>query len=188
MTKFRLHTNQTAPEGAAPLLDAAKKNVGMVPNLYAVMAESPQLLDAYQKVSAQFQASSLSAIERNIVWMAVNVEHECHYCVPAHTMIAKGSGVDEATIAALRAARPLPDARNEALKQFTLKVVRERGKVADRDVDAFLAAGFTQRNVLDVVLGVAQKVMSNYVNHLADTPIDAPFKAFDWSPEEKKVR
>ncbi|MFZ5617742.1 MAG: carboxymuconolactone decarboxylase family protein [Pseudomonadota bacterium] len=187
MTQFSLHTSQTAPD-AAPFLDAAKKNFGMVPNLYAVMAESPQLLDAYQKVSAQFQASSLNAVERNIVWMAVNVEHECHYCVPAHTMIAKGAGVDEPTIAALREARPLPDARNEALRQFTLKVVRERGKVADTDVDAFIAAGFTTRNVLDVVLGVSQKVMSNYVNHLAATPVDAPFKAFDWSPEEKKAQ
>ncbi|MEK7264962.1 MAG: carboxymuconolactone decarboxylase family protein [Pseudomonadota bacterium] len=186
MAKFKLHTSETAPEGAAPLFDAAKKNFGMVPNLYAVMAESPQLLEAYQKVGALFQASSLSAVERNIVWMAVNVEHECHYCVPAHTMVAMGSGVDQATIAALRQARPLPDAKNEALRQFTLKVVRERGKVTDADIDAFLAAGFTKRNLLDVILGVSQKVMSNYVNHIAETPIDAPFKAFDWSPAEKQ--
>ena len=186
MTTFKLHTSETAPEGARPLFDAAKKNFGMVPNLYAVMAESPQLLEAYQKVSALFQATSLSAVERNIVWMAVNVEHECHYCVPAHTMIAKGSGVDDATIAALREARPLPNAKNEALRQFTLAVVRERGKVSDADIDKFLAAGFTTRNVMDVILGVSQKVMSNYVNHLAETPVDAPFKAFDWSPDEKK--
>ena len=188
MTKFSLHTSETAPDGAAPLFDAAKKNFGMVPNLYAVMAESPQLLDAYQKVSALFQATSLDAVERNIVWMAVNVEHECHYCVPAHTMIAKGSGVDDATIAALREARPLPNARHEALRRFTLQIVRDRGKVSDADVEAFLAAGYSKRQVLDVILGVSQKVMSNYVNHLAQTPIDAPFKAFDWSPEEKKSR
>lgn len=186
MTSFKLHTSETAPEGAAPLFDAAKKNFGMVPNLYAVMAESPQLLEAYQKIGALFQATSLSAVERNIVWMTVNVEHECHYCVPAHTMIAMGAGVDQATLAALRQALPLPDPKNEALRQFTLKVVRERGKVADADVDAFLAAGFTRRNVMDVILGVSQKVMSNYVNHIAETPVDAPFKAFDWSPEEKK--
>ena len=62
MTKFSLHTSETAPDGAAPLFDAAKKNFGMVPNLYAVMAESPQLLDAYQKVSALFQATSLDAV------------------------------------------------------------------------------------------------------------------------------
>jgi uncharacterized peroxidase-related enzyme len=185
MTKFDLHNYETAPDGAAPLFDAAKKNFGMVPNLYAVMAESPQLLEAYQKVSALFQATSLSAVERNIVWMAVNVEHECHYCVPAHTMIAKGSGVDDATIAALREARPLPNAKDEALRQFTLAVVRERGKVSQAQIDAFLNAGFTKRHVMDVILGVSQKVMSNYVNHIADTPVDAPFKAFDWSPEEK---
>ena len=103
-------------------------------------------------------------------------------------MIAKGSGVDDATIAALREARPLPNARHEALRRFTLQIVRDRGKVSDADVEAFLAAGYSKRQVLDVILGVSQKVMSNYVNHLAQTPIDAPFKAFDWSPEEKKSR
>ena len=81
---------------------------------------------------------------------------------------------------------PASNAKNEALRQFTLAVVRERGKVSDADIDKFLAAGFTTRNVMDVILGVSQKVMSNYVNHLAETPVDAPFKAFDWSPDEKK--
>src|SRR3990167_2002257 len=154
MTSFKLHTSETAPEGAAPLFEAAKKNFGMVPNLYAVMAESPQLLEAYQKIGALFQATSLSAVERNIVWMAVNVEHECHYCVPAHTMIAKGSGVDDATSAARRGARGLQKAKHEALRQFTLQIVRDRGKVSAPDLDAFFAAGYTNRQVLDVILGV----------------------------------
>ncbi len=74
----------------------------------------------------------------------------------------------------------MPNDRLEALRTFTLKVVRNRGNVDDNAVQAFLDAGFTKRQILEVVLGVAQKVMSNYTNHLANTPVDAPFKMFAW--------
>ncbi len=182
MTDFTLHTPETAPAESKPLLENSQKSFGMIPNLHAVMADSPQHLEAYQRLHALFQETSLSVVERNVVWLAINVEHECHYCVPAHTGIAKSQGVDDAVIEPLRNATPLADARLEALRQFTLKVVRQRGVVDDADVQAFLDAGFTKRNVLDIILGLAQKVMSNYVNPLADTPLDEPFKKFDWTP------
>lgn len=185
MTDFTLHTPQTAPEGTPPLLEASQKALGMIPNLYRVMAESPQHLEAYQKLGELFQSSSLGNVERHVVWLTINVEHECHYCVPAHTAIAQMQGVDGSIVDALRDSTPLPDARLEALRQFTLKVVRQRGAVSDADVDEFIAAGFTKRNILDVVLGVAQKTMSNYVNHLAATPLDAPFENFSWTPPSR---
>ena len=181
MSTFKIHTLDSAPAASKPLLEHSLKAYGMVPNLHAVMAESPEHLDAYKKLHDLFEHTSLSAAERNVVWLAINVEHGCHYCVPAHTWIAKAQGLDDATIAALREARPLPDARLETLRQFTLRLVRQRGNVAEADVKAFLAAGFTQRNVLDILLGLAQKVMSNYVNHLAATPVDAPFAAHAWT-------
>lgn len=182
MTDFTIHTVESAPDAAKPLLEASQKAFGLIPNLHGVMAESPQHLEAYQHLHQLFQETSLSAVERNVVWLAINVEHQCHYCVPAHTGIAKSQGVDDATIEALRNNQPLPDERLELLRQFTLKLVRRRGVVADADVDAFLAAGFTRQHVLDIILGLAQKVMSNYVNHLADTPVDAPFQKFAWTP------
>jgi alkylhydroperoxidase family enzyme len=114
------------------------------------------------------------------VWQAVNVEHNCHYCVPAHTGIAKNMGVSDDISDALRNQTPLPNTRLEALRTFTLSVVRERGNVDDNAVQAFLDAGFTRRHILEVVLGVSQKVMSNYTNHLADTVLDEPFRQFKW--------
>lgn len=182
MSKFTLHTAETAPAEARPLLEKSQTAFGMIPGLHAVMAESPQHLEAYQTLHGLFQDTSLGVTERNVVWLAINVEHACHYCVPAHTAIAKSQGVDDGIIDALRDARALDDPRLEALRQFTLKVVRQRGHVDDADVQAFLDAGFTRRNVLDIVLGVAQKVMSNYVNHLAETPVDAPFTKYAWTP------
>lgn len=95
--------------------------------------------------------------------------------------------VDDAISVALRDETPLPSARLEALRDFTLAVVRNRGNVADADVRAFLDAGYTQRQILEVILGVAQKVMSNYTNHLAQTPVDEPMRAFAWERKPQKA-
>ena len=180
MTDFTLHDETTAPDDSKPLLAKSQKAFGMVPGLHAVMAEAPGLLDAYQQVHELFLNSSFDKDETTVVWQTVNVENNCHYCVPAHTGIAKAMGVDDAITEALRNETPLPNARLEALRDFTLSVVRDRGNVDDAKVQAFLDAGFTKRNILEVVLGYAQKVMSNYTNHLAQTPVDKPFQKFAW--------
>ena len=183
MSDFKLYSIENAPADSQPLLEGAKKEMGMVPNLFGVMAESPQLLEAYQTMNGIFMNTSLSTEEKNVVWLSINVEHNCHYCVPAHTGIAKQMGVSDEVIEALRDEKPLPDDKLEALRTFTLTVVRERGHVSGGDVDAFLKAGFTKRNVMDVIVGVSQKVMSNYLNHIAETPVDDAFGDFAW---EKK--
>ncbi len=185
MTDFTIHTIETAPEESKALLEGSLKGFGMIPNLHGVLAESPQALETYKSVGDLFSKTSLSKVEQNVVWMTINVEHECHYCVPPHTMIAKSAGVDDATIEALRADQPLPDTKLEALRQFTLHLVRERGAVAPAEMDAFIAAGYTKQNILDVMVGLCHKVMSNYVNHLAQTPVDAPFEQFAWTPANK---
>ena len=180
MTDFTLHDETTAPDDSKALLAKSQKAFGMIPGLHAVMAEAPGLLDAYQQVHELFLNSSFDKDEITVVWQTVNVENNCHYCVPAHTGIAKAMGVDDAITDALRNETPLPNARLEALRDFTLSVVRDRGNVDDAKVQAFLDAGFTKRNILEVVLGYSQKVMSNYTNHLAQTPVDKPFQKFAW--------
>lgn len=184
MTEFTLYNLETASAEAKPLLQNALAAFGMIPNLTATMAESPEALEGYQKLHELFQQTSLTNVERHVVWLAINVEHNCGYCVPAHTMIAKMQGVDDATIEALRNAAPLADAKLEALRTFTLKVLRTRGTVSDADMEEFFAAGYGRRQLLDILLGLAQKVMSNYMNHMAKTPVDAPFAAFEWTPAQ----
>lgn len=180
MTEFTLHDETTVPEASKPLLAKSRAASGMIPSLHAVMAEAPGLLEGYQHLHQLFLNSSFDKDELTVVWQTVNVENACHYCVPAHTGIAKRMGVDDAITQALRDETPLPTPRLEALRAFTLKLVRERGNVDDASVQAFLDAGFTKRNILEVILGYAQKVMSNYTNHLAKTPIDPPFQKFKW--------
>ncbi|BFM21467.1 carboxymuconolactone decarboxylase family protein [Gilvimarinus japonicus] len=183
MTDFTLHTLDTASEEAKPLLEGSKKSFGMIPNLHAVMAEAPGLLEGYQTLHRLVLESSFNNDEKTVVWQSVNVEHGCHYCVPAHSGIARSMDVDEAIDNALRDEKPLDDAKLEALRTFTLNVVRNRGNVDDSAVQAFFDAGYEKRQLLEVVLVVSQKVMSNYVNHIAETPIDEPFKKFGWSPK-----
>lgn len=180
MTDFTLHDKQSAPAESTALLDVSINAFGMIPNLHAVMAEAPGLLEGYQRLHQLFLDSSFDDEETTVVWQTINVEHECHYCVPAHTGIAKSMKVDDAITDALRNETSLPTAKLKALRDFTLSVVRDRGNVNDDAVQAFLDAGFTKRQVLEVVLATAQKVMSNYTNHLANTPIDKPFEKFEW--------
>lgn len=180
MTEFTLHDKNSAPTKSKALLDVSLKAFGRVPGLHAVMAEAPGLLEGYQRLHQLFLDSSFDDEEVTVVWQTINVEHECHYCVPAHTGIAKSMKVDDAITEALRNETPLPTKKLEALRDFTLSVVRDRGNVDDEAVQAFLDAGFTKRQILEVVLAAAQKVMSNYTNHLANTPIDSIFQKYEW--------
>lgn len=180
MADFQMHDPSTAPEGSAELLARSEEQNGRVPGLHAMMAEAPGLLEGYQVLHQLFVDSSFDKEELTVVWQTANVEHSCHYCVPAHTGIAKAMKVDDAITEALREETPLPNERLEALRTFTLAMIRERGNVDDDAVQAFLDAGFTQRQVLEVILGISQKVMSNYTNHVAQTPVDAPFEKFAW--------
>ncbi len=184
MTEFTLHEKNTAPQGSRPLLENSEQALGMIPGLHAVMAEAPGLLEGYQQLHRLFTETSFDATEQTVVWQTINVEHACHYCVPAHTAIAKMTDVPDEVTEALRNETPLPTAKLEALRDFTLSVVRDRGNVDEDAVQRFLDAGYTKRNLLEVVLGVSQKVMSNYTNHIADTPIDKPFQQFEWRRRE----
>jgi alkylhydroperoxidase family enzyme len=181
MSKFKSHTVETAPSESKAMLEGAVKQMGTIPGLYAVMAESPETLKAYQQLHQLFMATSFDAEELTVVWQTINVEHECHYCVPAHTGIAHSMKVDPAITEALRNQTEMPSPKLQALHEFTLAVVRERGNVSAEQLDTFFAAGYAQKQVLEVILGLSQKVISNYVNHVAETPVDPMFEQFAWS-------
>ena len=180
MSTLKIHTIESAPEKSKALLEKSLKAYGMVPNLHGVLAESPSILEGYQVLHELFVNSSFNNDELTVVWQTINVEHECHYCVPAHTGIAHSMKVDAAITDALRNRTAMPNDKLQALHVFTLAMVRDRGYVSTADLDAFYAAGYEQKHVLDVILGLSQKVISNYVNHVAATPVDPAFAQFAW--------
>ncbi len=144
------------------------------------MAGAPALLGGYVSLWHLFDTTSLTPAERNVVYQVANVENGCTYCVPWHTWLCRAAGISEVDVQALREGRALSNPRLEALRVFTRVVILSRGKVLRADLDAFLAAGFTERQVLEVILGIAIKVMSNYTNSLAGTPLDERMAKFAW--------
>ncbi|MEE2877621.1 MAG: carboxymuconolactone decarboxylase family protein [Pseudomonadota bacterium] len=184
MVEFTLHTPATAPEGSRERLENAEKSMGFVPALWAAQAEAPALLEGYQTLANIFDKTSLDKTERQIVLMTSNYENECHFCMAAHTAISKSQGIDDAVIDALRNNTPLPNEKYEALRTFTRKVVQERGWVEPAEVDVLINAGYTRQTALEVVLGVGLKVLSNYTNHIVDTPVNEQFQPFAWSKSE----
>ncbi|EPX76141.1 carboxymuconolactone decarboxylase family protein [Salipiger mucosus] len=187
MTKFEKLDETSATPAALPLIEKSKAAFGRLPGLHAVMARAPALLDGYQVLHRLFaEETSFDADEKTVVWQTINVYHQCHYCVPAHTGIAKAMKVDDAITDALRDETPLPTQKLEALRTFTLAMAESRGNPTDAQLEAFYAEGYGEQQVLEIVLGLAQKVMSNYTNHLAETPVDAPMQKFAWTPKAQR--
>lgn len=184
MKNLKIHTIETAPAASKESLEQSLKAFGMVPNLHGVLAESPGLLEAYKQLHEWFVNASFNADELTVVWQTINVEHECHYCVPAHTGIAKMMKVDDAITDALRNETVLPSEKLEVLRETTLEIVRQRGRLTDATREKFFSVGYENKHLLDIILGLSQKVISNYVNHLAETPVDNGFVKFKW---EKSV-
>jgi alkylhydroperoxidase family enzyme len=181
MTTLKVHNIETAPEGSKALLEQSLKANGMIPGLHGVLAGAPGLFEGYQTLHKLFTESSFDKDELTVVWQTINVEHACHYCVPAHTAIAGMMKVDESITESLRNETPLENTKLEELRKFTLAITRNRGNVSSDELQAFYAADYEERQVLEIILGLSQKVISNYTNHIANTPVDAPFQKFAWT-------
>lgn len=183
MTRFPVHTIETAPAESKQSLESVARNFGFVPNLMGVLAESPAAIQAYLAVSEIFGRSDLSPVERQVVLLTVSTENGCGYCVAAHTMAARMSQVPDDVISALRDGTRISNPRLGTLSEITRKIVRQRGWLSETDVAAFYDAGLSKRQILDVVVGITQKTLSNYVNHIAETPLDDAFRAAAWTKE-----
>lgn len=177
MTQFTLHTQDTAPDAAKPMLDGIKGKFGMVPNILAAFAEAPNVLKGYLDLAGATANGTLSPLEQQIVQITASRLNGCHYCIAAHSTIADGQKLDRATIDALRDDTVLADRKHEALRQFAITVVTKQGWVDQIALDGFLAAGYSKGQALEVILSVALKTITNYANHLIDTPVDAAFQA-----------
>jgi uncharacterized peroxidase-related enzyme len=170
MDTFTVHTLDSAPADSKPLLEATKKAWGFLPTLQATLAHSPVALEAHERLFALVGKTSFSPIEQQVALLAVSVFNGCEYCTMGHTYLARAAKAPEPVVQAMRNRTEVPDARLQALRTFTEAVVRERGHAGDAAVEAFLAAGFTQAQVLELLVVIALKTISNYANHLTHTP------------------
>jgi uncharacterized peroxidase-related enzyme len=177
---FTLHDTTTADPRSVAILDQVAKGWGFVPNLHRVLAESPAALEAYGTLWGIAEKTGFTPQERNIAYLAIIYENACTYCMAGHTNLSRMAKVDAASIDAVRANTPISDARLEALRVFASSITRNRGVVTPAEVAAFKAAGFENRAILDLLVLAATKLISNYTNHLADTPNDGFMKGAEW--------
>lgn len=181
MSQFQIHSILTANATARPLLEGSLKKYGFVPNLHGGLATAPAALKAYIELTALFEQTSFSPTERQVILLAISIENHCTYCVAAHSTIAKQMAkADPGIVEALRNGKPLPDSKLDALAGFARALVNNRGVVCGQTLDKFITAGYSRAQVLEVVLGVAFKTLSNYTNHIIDTPLDTAFQAEAW--------
>jgi AhpD family alkylhydroperoxidase len=176
------HTAETAPETARRTLAATEKRLGYLPVAVGRLAEAPLLLDGFLKLSAMFETTSLDPLARETLIMTIATRNECHLCVAMHTAKLHQLDADPALVTALRADTTLPDERLQAVRDFTHTVLDTAGAVPDDALTAFLTAGFSRQQALEVVLGIGTYTMSTLANRLTGAPLDEPLTPFAWAP------
>ncbi|MHA7775696.1 carboxymuconolactone decarboxylase family protein [Roseibium sp. M-1] len=182
---FQAHDETTAPKEVREAIAAMRGRLGFLPSMMAKFAEAPALLKGYQAAAGEFEKTSLSPEQRLVVLMTASFLHNCDFCMSAHSWGARRQDLAAGLVDELRSGGPISDPKLEALRVFTARVVTNRGAVGRADTEVFLAAGFTTRQALEVVLGVALKVMTNYTNALAGTPPNPEFGEDIWIRHQK---
>ncbi|MBW4566030.1 MAG: carboxymuconolactone decarboxylase family protein [Mojavia pulchra JT2-VF2] len=178
--EFTIYNIETAPAASKEVLIQAKKTFGLIPNLEGILAEAPAVLKAGMALWNLFETTNFTPIEQQVIYLTANYEHDCCYCMAAHSGLAKIIGMTDKDIEALRHGQPLADHKLQALRLFTKRMIEARGWVNESEIEEFLAAGYTKQQVLEVILGIAVKIIHNYTNHIAETPLDIAFQPYAW--------
>lgn len=181
MSRLPLRTIDDAPDAAKAGLETALKGNGFLPNLVRLLANAPVALETYQTVSGINARSELKLAEREAVQITAAATHGCGFCVAGHTAVAyKKAGLTDDVVNALRAGEHGPDARLNAVADFTRAVIRSRGGVDDGELRAFRSAGFSDANALEVVLGVSLATLCNFANNLGQPALNPELEPYAW--------
>ena len=180
MARLIVHIPDTAPEAAKERIEAVQKANGFIPNLIGVLANSPQALAFYQEVGKMNGSNSLTAEEVEVVQITAAAHNGCDFCVAGHSKIATlRLKTPEPILEALRNRTSIDDnPKYQALAQFTMQLIDKRGQVSDDELNAFKSAGYSDQNVLDVIMGVALATLCNYANNVAKTDINPELAAY----------
>ena len=172
MTAFNIPTRATVSPANQALVDTLKKGLGMVPNLYATLAHSETALGTY--LALQNAQSSIDGKAREVVNLVVSQVNTCEYCLAAHTVIGGMVGFTPEQIAEIRRGRASFDPKLDALARLVRNIATERGHADPMLVDAFLAAGWTQGNLVDVIVTIGDKTVTNYLHGTTKVAVDFP--------------
>ncbi len=172
MATFNVPTRDEVSEGNQGIFDNLQKGLGFVPNLYATFAYSDTALGDY--LTLQNRKSSLKAKEREIINLVVSQVNECAYCLAAHTALGKMNGFTDDQILEIRGGSASFDAKFDALAKFVKDITVNRSKPSPEVVDAFFAAGYTRENLVDAIVVIGDKIISNFIHGTTQIPVDFP--------------
>ena len=184
---FTYHNKDTAPAESHSLIEQSIAAYGFHPTLHQILAEAPATYHAYLETFRIFaEETTLSPLEQQVVMMTSNYENRCHYCTAGHSMLMQIMEMPADVIEALREGTPIADARLEELRSFARDLLNTRGHVGDARLQRFLDAGYNRRQALEVLTGLATKLLSNFTNALAQTELDEPVKPLAWThPDDR---
>ena len=168
---------------SSKILKTAQKEMGMIPNMHAGMANNTALLEGYFYAYKSFRANSgFSSREQEVIFLSVAYENDCDYCMAAHSFVADNwSKVPVEVTNAIRSNSEIPNEKLKALSLFSRQMTVKRGLPSEDDITNFLSAGYTEENILGVIAGIGVKTMSNYFNHVFNTPVDDAFSSRVWT-------
>ena len=172
MARFNVPTRNQVSETNQAVFDNLQKNLGFVPNLYAYYAKNDTALQDY--LGFQGRKTTLKAKEKEVVNLVVSQFNGCRYCQSAHTVLGKMNGFSDDQILDLRTGEAPFDDKLNALAQFTLSVVENKGKATQDAIDNLFEAGYDESNLIDIVFAIGDKTISNYIHNIADFAIDFP--------------
>lgn len=185
---FTYHSRTSASAASHAMIDASIGAYGFFPKLHQIMAEAPATYHAYLETFRIFaEETTLSPLEQQVVMMTSNYENRCHYCMAGHSMLMQMGKMPADVIEALREGTPIADPKLEALRSFARELLVTRGHVGDARLQAFLDSGYSRRQALEVLTGLAAKLLSNFTNALAHTELDDPVKPLAWTHPEDRV-
>lgn len=175
-------TIETADNISSNILESTKKGIGMIPNMYGLMANNPALLEGYSSAYKTFRENAgFTPPEQEVVFLSVAFENDCDYCMAAHSFVGDHmTNVPKEVTDAIRNNTEIPDVKFKALSLFSRAMTAKRGHPSQEDIDNFLNAGYTKNHILGVIAGIGVKIMSNYFNHVFNTPFDEAFKGRTW--------
>ncbi|MEH6358600.1 MAG: carboxymuconolactone decarboxylase family protein [Pseudomonadales bacterium] len=175
-----LHTTASAPENSVASLQALENNLGFIPNVFAAIAESPNALAGLMALNSNFAESSFTGEEQQVIQLATSSENECGYCMAGHTAFSCQINMPEDITNAMRNKETVPNARLQTLNSLTKALIRKKGQVTEEDTRDFYAAGFTQAQLIELIMGICVKYFTTFVSNAFQLPLDDAFKAYAW--------
>ncbi|KAA1247955.1 carboxymuconolactone decarboxylase family protein [Aquimarina sp. RZ0] len=185
MKQFIKHTIESAPEASKDLLKYGEKKYGILPNLFRYMAGAPAALESYIDLFNTFSRTSFTGGEQHLILLSISIINKCDYCIAAHTRAAKANGISSSILNAVRKKNGIEDQRLNMLINTAQKIVETNGNMDAEDLNRFYDAGFSPENLMEIIVGVSLKTISNYINHITENVINEPLEPFAVGKEIK---